>query len=412
MEKKSVVIIGAGLAGLSCARELSLRGVDCTIIEKSDAVGGRIRTDKKEGFLLDRGFQVILDAYPEIQNRGLAQSLELAPFEPGAFIRRGGRWHLVSDPIRRPLSLLKTLLAPIGSLGDKLLVRKLRSDVLATSLEDLSSRPHMTTRQHLRSFGFSNEMLDNFFSPFFGGVFLEKELSTSAHKFDFLFKMFSQGNATLPREGMQSLPEMLARELPNECIVFKTEATQLQETTVTTNTGKVFEGECVVFAGYEAERMLVESTPSVGFHGTTCLYFAANYIPPILKRPYLLLNAEGKGLINNLCCLSSVTKSYAPENRHLVSVSVLGIPQEDDEKLSTMILHELISWFGTIAQTWKPLAVYRIPQALPIHPPGVGQYAYRLGSRLLRCGDHVNGASINGALESGKKVARIILEDK
>ena len=205
-----VLIVGAGLAGLCCARHLTDQGIDCLILEGADKVGGRIRTDRSEGFLFDRGFQVLQSAYPEAQRMLDMPALDLQPFYPGALVRYGGRFHKVADPWKQPLDALASLFSPIGTLQDKVKIGRLRSRLLRSTVDELFCQPNLPLNEVLRLEGFSPSIIEHFIMPFFSGVFLERSLNTSRRLFDFVFRMFAQGISGLPANGMQAIPEQLA----------------------------------------------------------------------------------------------------------------------------------------------------------------------------------------------------------
>ncbi len=205
-----VIIVGAGLAGLACARELVRRGVACTVLEASDEAGGRVRTDQVEGFQLDRGFQVLLTGYPEAASLLDYQALQLHAFHPGALVRYAGRFHRISDPLRRPQDLLSSLMSPIGSLGDKLRILRLRGDALNRRLCAQAGRGDRTTMEALHSYGFSPAMRDRFLRPFLGGVFLDQSLSIPCRHFEFVWAAFSRGAIALPQRGMGAVAAQLA----------------------------------------------------------------------------------------------------------------------------------------------------------------------------------------------------------
>ncbi|MCC7529204.1 MAG: NAD(P)/FAD-dependent oxidoreductase, partial [Candidatus Melainabacteria bacterium] len=171
------VIIGAGLSGLACAYHLKKAGIDFTILESSDDVGGRVRSDVVDGYILDRGFQVLLTAYPDARELFEYDKLELKPFIPGAQVRLNGEFHTVADPWRRPSDCLQSVFNPIGTFKDKLLIGKLRQVVTSGSLESLYKKKEQSTAEFLQQFGFSKSMVDRFFRPFFGGVFFDRSLS-------------------------------------------------------------------------------------------------------------------------------------------------------------------------------------------------------------------------------------------
>ncbi|MDX1548792.1 MAG: FAD-dependent oxidoreductase, partial [Rhodothermales bacterium] len=202
-----VVVIGAGLAGLVCARTLHRAGRSVVVLDAADGVGGRIRTDVVEGFRLDRGFQALQTAYPEAQRQFDYAALGLRSFYPGALVRFDGRFHRLADPFRQLLDATGTILSPIGTFKDKLRVAKLRSELVNSSLADLFARDEMTTIEALRDrYHFSENIIERFFRPFFGGIFFDPALQTSSRMFDFVFRMFALGDTALPAEGMEALP--------------------------------------------------------------------------------------------------------------------------------------------------------------------------------------------------------------
>ena len=214
MKAKPVVVIGAGLSGLCCARELLKQHRDVIVLEAQDDIGGRVRTDHVDGFLLDRGFQVLQTAYPEAAVQLDYHGLCLHNFEPGALIRTQGRMVEMSDPWRRPTKLWSTACNGIGTFSDRLKLAKLRWHVTHTSPEELWQEPESTTYDYLRTTcGLSSDMVDRFFRPWFSGVFLESDLATSSRFFRFLFRIFAIGDASLPRQGMGAIATQLAAGL-------------------------------------------------------------------------------------------------------------------------------------------------------------------------------------------------------
>jgi phytoene dehydrogenase-like protein len=189
---KRVLIVGGGLAGLACAIRLQEAGARPFIFEGSDGVGGRVRTDAVDGFLLDRGFQVFLDAYPEAGDLLDKDSLDLRAFRPGALIYTTAGLRRVMDVFREPRHLVESVFAPVGSLADKLRVAALKWRLKRLSAADIARHDDMTTEAYLTRAGFTPPMIGGFFRSFYGGIFLERELQTSSRMFEFTFKMFSQ----------------------------------------------------------------------------------------------------------------------------------------------------------------------------------------------------------------------------
>jgi phytoene dehydrogenase-like protein len=405
-ESVDTLIIGAGLAGLSAAVRLHDAGREVLVLEAADAVGGRVRTDKVDGFLLDRGFQVYLDAYPEAGALLDLEALDLQRFEPGALVWKNGKSRRLMDVFRRPRALLSSAFQPIGTPLDKLLVAKLRARLLRKTQEEIWSAPESTTADYLRRFGFSKGMIDLFFRGFYGGIFLEEHLVTSSRMFEFTFGMFSRGNATLPAAGMQAIPDQLAARLPAGTIRFGCPVESLSGTTVLA-AGREISANHVILAtdGSRAARLLPERITAPRWNGTTCLYFSAP--EPPYPDALIMLKGDREGLINNLCVPSNVSASYAPTGKALISVS-LGHTTGMGEDLVGAVKTELYAWFGPVVDKWRLLKAFHLPLALPIEPPGHAAKTAQNGSVQV-CGDFLSSASIEGAVRSGKTVAEEIL---
>lgn len=405
-----VVIVGAGLAGLSCAVHLKKRNIPFVVVEGSDAVGGRIRTDKVDGFLLDRGFQVLLTAYPEAQKIFNYDTLNLQNYSPGALVRSNGKFHRVSDPFREPDRVLETLMTPIGNLNDKLNVARIRLTFTGQTIEQTLTAPETTTLEYLRKQGFSDSMIEKFFCPFFGGIFLDRQLATTSRKFAFFFKMFSQGDTALPELGMEELPKQLALKTGLENIRLNTRVSTVADKKVVTSTGEILEAPYIVLATdrHAMGDLLLEAKMEATERSTTCLYFAADK-PPI-EDPLLVLNGDRKGPINNLCVPSNISRAYAPDGKSLVSVTVIGT-DEDPASLEGAVRSQLEDWFGSVVKEWRLLRTYRIEKALPRQniPTQFTSQKYEPQPGVFVCGDYLSTGSINGALESGRIVAEQII---
>jgi phytoene dehydrogenase-like protein len=410
-----VYVVGAGLAGLRCARRLHDHGVAATVLEAADGVGGRVRTDRVDDFLLDRGFQVLLTAYPEAADALDYRELELRPFYPGALVHTGGRFVTVADPFRRRWDGLRTALAPVGSLGDKLKVASLRRRVTAGTLEDLFARPETTTREALADHGFSDTIVDRFFRPLLGGVLLDRELGTSSRMFEFVYRMLAAGDVALPARGMGAIPEQLAGGLPPDRVRLGQRVTAVGDGALTLASGEQLQARAVVVAtdGPTASGLLGGEPPAPASLAASCLYFAADS-PPV-DEPIIVLDGDGEGPVNHLCVPSTVAPAYAPPGAALVSAAVLDrpdLPRGPD--LEAAVLGQLADWFGSAVVGWRHLATYHIPHAQPAQPPGTldpPERPVRLRPGLYLCGDHRDNASINGALASGRRTADTVLED-
>ncbi len=424
---QSAIIIGAGLSGLTAARKLHRSNWSVSLLEARDRVGGRIQTDGVDGFLLDHGFQVYLTGYKMAGQELDLPALKLGAFQAGALIQTNGKRYRVCDPLRAPWYLapqhaIETMLAPIGSFADKWNIAKFRQRVCRADEVQMLGVQQVTARARLEQMGFSNLIIEKFFRPFFGGIFLDNSLSVSAGLMEFVFRTFSQGFAALPENGMQAIPDQFASSLPSQTIQLNTTVASVNEDHLVLANGEVRSADCILIATEEptARRLLNSNTglrkpldAPVQCSSTSCLYFSVEN-PPI-REATLVLNGDGDGVINNLCFPSFAQPTYAPVGRTLLSVSTVGQIEPNGEALLESVVDQLADWFGPSARSWQHLRTYRVPYALPNQSPEVlatrSEHA-RVSERVYRCGDYCESGSIEGAIQSGLKVADLIIRER
>ena len=410
-EQPSIAILGAGLSGLACARLLARAGLRFTVYEAADAVGGRVRSDRVDGFTLDRGFQVFLPAYPEARRVLDYDGLKLRPFYRGAEIFYKGAFHLLADPFNHPGDAFRHLTDPFVSWRDKWVSLLLRKETYGLRRPD-RGLPDMQTLTFLRDFGFSEDFIDRFFRPFFGGVFLERDLRTSSRMFLFLYAMFGRGGAALPAHGMQAIPDQLAVALPPGSLQLNRPAEAVRPGEIVLAGGEVVRADHIVLATSEtaAARLFPEAFPEKPRppRSTTCVYFETDQALP--GRPVIHLDGDGIGPVNSACVLSRISPAYAPPGRQLISASILGAPSSSD--LEDVVREQMVRWFGPGAATWRHLRTCQVRQAQPESRQlslGQGPLDARLAPGLYRCGDYCEDVSINGALLSGRRAAEAVL---
>lgn len=403
-----VVVVGAGLAGLAAAVHLHAAGRSVRVLEASDGVGGRVRTDMVDGFQLDRGFQVLLTAYPEVPRMFDVADLQLGAFEPGAMIRHGGRFHTLSDPFRRPLSVVRSAISPVLPVSDKLRVALLRHRVTRGDAVDLLRAPEKTTLEHLRAAGFSDKAIERLFRPLFGGIQLDPSLATSSRMFDIIYRCLATGDAALPAAGMGALPAQLLARLPTGTVLTGHRVVAVDRHGATTSDGGHVGARCVVVAtdGPAASGLL--GLPLVTGHAVSCCWFAAP-TPPV-RKPVLLLDGERSGPALNVAMVSEAAPSYAPKGQALIAAacpndSEPGAPGPPPD-LAADVTTQMRSWFGPQVDAWRLLRTDHIHHAqpsqdLPFHP----RQRVKVADGLFVAGDHRDTSSTQGALFSGRRVA-------
>ncbi|WP_040495245.1 NAD(P)/FAD-dependent oxidoreductase [Ilumatobacter nonamiensis] len=408
MNAHPVVIVGAGLAGLSCAVHLHEAGVPVEVYEASDGVGGRVRSDRTDGFILDRGFQVALTAYPELQRQLDTAALDFRAFEPGALVWRNGKGSVVADPFRRPSQIVSTTIAPIGNPLDKAKVAWLRAKLRRGDPARLLEGTDVTTSAALIHAGFSPTIIDRFFRPLAGGIQLDPQLADSRRVFDITFRMLADGDAVVPASGMQAIPDQLAARLPTGTVRLGAPVASASATSVRLAHGNEIEASAVVVAtdGPTASNML--GIAPVASKTVGCVYFGADAAPTDSK--CIVLDGSGAGPVLNAAVMSNIASSYAPPGRHLIAAALPGRTDDDIERLAR---RQLRHWWGEQVDAWDHLATYRIPHGQPRQsPPFDPKQPVHLEDGRFVCGDHRDTASIQGALFSGRRCAEAVISSR
>lgn len=409
MEK--VIIIGAGISGLTAANYLEDKGYSPVIIEATSRVGGRVKTDVRDGFRMDRGFQVFLPSYPEAQQLLDYEALELKYFNSGAKIwLEDGDMQTISDPQRDWTTLLTTFFSKIGNLKDKLKVLDLKKSVSKKTVDTIFKQKEKSTRKYLREFGFSEEMINSFFQPFFAGIFLENDLNTSSRMFEFVFKMFSDKSAAIPSRGMYEIPVQLKSKLQSTTFHFDERVTHIEGNKVFTSKHNEFIADKILIAT-EATGLIKQYKPEINtrFQGTSCLYFSTEKLDFIKK--YIVLNSAKNRIINNLAVMSNVSDDYAPKDKSLLVCSTVGLASEGNEELVNLVKQELKQIFGENVDTWQHLKTYHIPYALPSQLSveyELNKKDLKIREGLYYCGDFILNGSINAAMKTGRIAAEAI----
>ena len=405
-----VIIIGAGLAGLAAAITLKGAGKTIQLIEASDDIGGRVRTDTFQGYQLDRGFQVLLTAYPETKRFVDYKRLDLQNFKPGAMILNQDGSTIIGDPLRDPGALFETLLSPAGTLIDKLRMLRLKIKLAGSSIDQIFERKEITTLAYLDKEGFSQTMMQQFFTPFMTGIFLEDQLKTSSRMFEFVFKMFSEGDTALPAGGMGMITKQLGESLSPEEVVLNEKVTGVENGMVMTSSGHTYQAKSVLLATDLPGIPAAFKTPNIGRHSVLNLYFTADKAP--FLKPLIALNSRPGKTFNSIAVMNAIAPTYAPAEKSLLSVSVVRPYQEILEPgMANAVLSEMSFWYPE-ATNWQHLKTYAIDYALPNDDKVINTRAYqafKLKSDVFICGDHLLNGSINAALKSGRLAAEAII---
>ncbi len=409
-DRVDVVVVGAGLAGLRCAGKLAGTGLEVAVLEASDGVGGRVRTDAHEGFLLDHGFQVLNDAYPEVRRALDVDALQLRRFDDAITVRAGGELHHVVNPLSMPTDVLTLATSSLIPLTQKAKFAAYAATAAALPTSSIRGRRDVSALQAWRDAGLSQETVDRVLRPFFSGVVLDTEFDTSRRFLDLMMRMFVRGRSTLPAAGMQAMPQQLADRLPAGVVRLASPVREVAADGVLTDGGRVTARAVVVATDAWTAHRLV---PSLGVapeaRGVSTVYHAAPVWPG--QRSRLIVDADG-GPVANTVVLSVAAPDYAPAGQALVSSSVLhtrATTVPSDEELLPLLaeLHQQDT------RSWRRIKEYAVPHALPfMGAPHSFRRPVRFpvdGGTVHVTGDHRDTSSIQGALVSGRRTAESVL---
>lgn len=407
-EAYNIHIIGAGVSGLIAARVLEENGYHPVIIEATDRVGGRVKTDLINGYQLDHGFQVLLTGYPAAKKYLNFDALELQKFLPGASIFKNGKQRIIGDPLRDFSLLFPTLFSGIGSFSDKLKIFKLNLKLKKKSLSEIFSDNEQTTLSYLKDFGFSDRIIADFFMPFFSGIFLEAQLETSSRMFEFVYKMFGEGYASIPKAGIEAIPKQLSQNLKNTTIKFNTKVSEVMDAKIILDDGTTLESDYTIIAT-DASNLV----PSLKHHPTqwkSCdtLYFELD--KRIITKKLIGLIPEKGTLINNIFYHTSL-KTETTSQKELLSVTIVEDHALSEDALVEQVTLELKTYCGV--ELPRFIKHYAIPLALPklsdLHYE-MQPSETRLTPSVFLAGDTQLNGSLNAAMISGEQAALGVIE--
>ena len=410
MEKKStkIAVIGAGVSGLIAALTLEKEGYSPTIYEATDRVGGRVKTDIVEGYQLDHGFQVLLDAYPMAQKYLDYGQLELQKFLPGAQVFRNGQSSIIGDPLRSLSLLIPTLSSSIGTFGDKLKVLKLNMALKKKSLEEIFEETETSTLDYLKSFGFSEAMISQFFKPFFSGIFLEPELATSSRMFQFIYKMFGSGLAVLPKAGIGAIPEQLHHKLQHSKIVFNSAVESCTDEKITFSNGKIVFTDYTIIATDASPLVPNLRKQQLDWHASDTLYFTTKTRK--IDKELIGLVSDQRALINNIFYHTTLETTQKGDEE-LLSVTVVKKHNLTEYQLIQKVKEDLEMFCGITTERY--LKHYPIKMALPKLTDirySLMPTETRLTETTFLAGDYLLNGSLNAAMLSGEMAAKGVLE--
>jgi phytoene dehydrogenase-like protein len=402
-----VVIVGAGLAGLTAADRLTRASLEVVVIESSDEVGGRVRTDQVGGFLLDRGFQVLNTGYPAARRILDLDALDLREFSRAALLHVDGRRVRVGDPRRELLALPRAVTAPIGGLRSKAALAAYAGATVGLPARSVKRRRDLPAVDHWARHGLRGPAVDRLLRPFFSGVVLEEQLTTSSRFVDLMLRMFVRGSSAVPAGGMQQIAEQLASRLPAGSIHVRLPALGVDAREVATDAGTVAARAVVVATDVDsADELIGGGLERPKWKGVTTFYHAAAQAP--LDEPILLLDTDDSP-VNNTVVITAAAPSYAADQRALVATSLVhdGRPLWDEAAVRS----RLAVLYDVATAEWEHISTYDIPRALPAMPaPHNFRKPVRHG-KVFVCGDHRDSSSIQGALVSGERTALAVLDD-
>ena len=401
------LVVGAGLAGLTAAKVLSQSGREVLLLEKSDGVGGRVRTDQYKDFLLDRGFQVLLTAYPELPKHLNLSLLELHSFESGATIFSDGHFSKVGDPFRNVSSIMSTAFTKTIGIQDKIKLLKLRNSLIGRKKIYLQQKDDKRILETFEELGFTSKAINSFFKPLVGGIQLDPSLSGSTRLCFLVLKMLFIGDAAIPSRGMGAISEQLSKQINESSIRLTSPVDKVEGKKVILESGESFLPSNLIIAteGPATAKLLGQESPLS--RSVSCIYFSAPQAPSSSKA--ILLNGEKNGPALNVAIMSNISPSYSKNGKALIAVAIPNTIKTDSME---NILIQMRKWFGDSVDSWEHIKTYSIEHGQPdLRPGDPFRKSIKNSEGVYICGDHRDTPSIQGALVSGRRAAEICLKN-
>ena len=401
------VVVGAGLAGLTAAKVLSQSGREVLLLEKSDGVGGRVRTDQYKDFLLDRGFQVLLTAYPELPKHLNLSLLELHSFESGATIFSDGHFSKVGDPFRNVSSIMSTAFTKTIGIQDKIKLLKLRNSLIGRKKIYLQQKDDKRILETFEELGFTSKAIISFFKPLVGGIQLDPTLSGSTRLCFLVLKMLFIGDAAVPSRGMGAISEQLSKQINESSIRLTSSVDKVEGKKVILESGESFLPSNLIIAteGPATAKLLGQESPLS--RSVSCIYFSAPQAPSSSKA--ILLNGEKNGPALNVAIMSNISPSYSKNGKALIAVAIPNTIKPDSME---NVLIQMRKWFGDSVDSWEHIKTYSIEHGQPdLRPGDPFRKSIKNSEGVYICGDHRDTPSIQGALVSGRRAAEICLKN-
>ncbi len=410
MQPLDVIIIGAGFSGLSAAYYLQRKGLQVKVLEATSHSGGRARSDKMEGFTLDRGVHFYHNSTTELSKIININSLGLKNTYPGYLLRYQGTFNLFTNPLYQTLDTVSTALAKNATFSDKLRLFGLYAKLKTATYNKLVKEPESSTFEYFSKNGFSKKLIDSFFRPMLAANIFDYNLQSSSRFSKLYLKSLFQDHVALPKNGIGSIAEKIVEQLDENTVLYKSKVKRITDNGVELLNGEFMESKFVLIAtnAIHANAIIGKNEMPAECSHVSTLYFSTEQAP--LSKPVVMLNGDnGTTLVNHVFVPTLLHSEYAPSGKHLVAVSVVKEHDLDDEELEAKCLTELSEWFGLKVMDWKHLKTYHIKYAMPFKPiVDEIEFTKKISSNIYACGDSLSVGSMESALRSGRESADII----
>lgn len=401
-EHVDVVVIGAGLAGLNAALTVQQAGKQVVVLEASDRIGGRVATDEVDGLLLDRGFQILNPAYPELQRLGVLEELDLRRFDAGIMVALEDGIAKLGDPLRRPQWVASTIGARVGDVKSKAKLLGAIGKVWMNGSLGQPAERDGSVADGLRADGVSADIYERVLRSFLTGVFLDDPANVAAGYGDFVLRSFVQGTPAVPSRGMGALPRSMAMRLHDGTVRLNTSVRAVRGGEVETDGASIYARQVIVAVDPQQARAWFPQMEVAETRACTTWYHVTSTSPT--EDRAILVDGLSRGPVVNSVALSKVAPSYASRARTLVSSTTLGTDSSSERESD--VRTQLARMWGVSTLEWELVRADVVEHALPAMRPGAPMFRrIDVADGVLLAGDHRDTPSQQGALVSGRRAA-------